>query len=110
MLKLGGLSCELDSQISNIPHQVSLDKANPLRNIEAKNNELPFISKAFDVCIMANQLDYTEDPHRLLREIDRIMIDDGYLLKVNLHWELPAVRVLIILIALMSLFILAAST
>ena len=80
MLKLGGLSCELDSTMSNIPHQVSVDKCNASRNIEAENNALPFISKAFDVCIIANQLDYTDDPHRLLREIDRVLIDDGHLI------------------------------
>lgn len=80
MLKLGGLSCELDTKLSNIPHQVAVDKSNTGRNIEAENNALPFIAKAFDVCIIANQLDYTDDPHRLLREIDRVLIDDGYLI------------------------------
>lgn len=80
MLKLGGLSCELVSEQCSIQHQVLLDKLNPLRNVEADSYELPFVDKAFDTCLLANQLDYMDDPHRLLREIDRVMIDDGYLI------------------------------
>ncbi|ATF08895.1 methyltransferase domain-containing protein [Candidatus Enterovibrio altilux] len=80
MLKLGGLSCELTSDHCNIRHQVCIDKLNPLRTIESESYSLPFINKAFDVCVLANQLDYIDDPHRLLREIDRVTIDDGYII------------------------------
>ncbi|MFD2180332.1 methyltransferase domain-containing protein [Veronia pacifica] len=80
LLKLGGLSCELASGHCNIQHQICIDKINPLRTLEANGYELPFVDKAFDVCVLANQLDYTDDPHRLLREIDRVMIDDGYVI------------------------------
>lgn len=80
MLKLGGLSCELFSENCSIGHQVRIDKLNPLRTVEAYHYELPFVDKAFDTCLLANQLDYTDDPHRLLREIDRVMVDDGYLI------------------------------
>lgn len=80
MLKLGGLSCELASDNCSISHQLLIDKLNPLRTIEANSYELPFVDKAFDVCLLANQLEYMDDPHRLLREIDRVMIDDGYII------------------------------
>ncbi|MBD1555985.1 class I SAM-dependent methyltransferase [Vibrio sp. S9_S30] len=80
MLKLGGLSCELSSSNCNIQHQVLLDIENPLHNVIADAYDLPFIEKSFDAVLMAHQLDYCNDPHRLLREIDRVMIDDGYLL------------------------------
>ena len=80
MLKLGGLSCELSSSNCNIQHQVLLDVENPLHNVIADAYDLPFLEKSFDVVLMAHQLDYCNDPHRLLREIDRVMIDDGYLI------------------------------
>ena len=80
MLKLGGLSCELATHACHIAHQVNVDLSNPLRNIVAENEKLPFFSKVFDACLIANQLDYTDDPHCLLREIDRLMMDDGYLI------------------------------
>lgn len=79
LLKLGGLSCELQSQDCNIQHQVSIDKFNEFRTLEAEMNFLPFQDKAFDVCLFANQLEHIQDPHRQLREIDRVLIDDGYL-------------------------------
>ncbi|OOF35032.1 class I SAM-dependent methyltransferase [Salinivibrio costicola] len=80
LLKLGGLSCELVSKQCNIQHQVCVDKHNPMRNLTAAHYALPFIQKSFDVCLLAHQLDYSDDPHRLLREVDRVMIDDGCLI------------------------------
>ena len=74
------LSCELDTQNSRIQHQVAIDLFNTQRNITADLYELPFVDKAFDACLLANQFDYCQDPHRLLREIDRVIIDDGYLI------------------------------
>ncbi|MDX1304410.1 methyltransferase domain-containing protein [Photobacterium sp.] len=79
MLKLGGLSCELASGHCNIQHQVCVDKYNPLHNLIAEPFELPFIEKSFDACLIAHQLDYCPDPHRLLREVDRVTVDDGYM-------------------------------
>ncbi|WP_428772151.1 class I SAM-dependent methyltransferase [Vibrio sp.] len=80
LLKLGGLSCELGSSLCNIPHQVNLDIHNPLHHVIADGFALPFLEKSFDTVILSHQLDYCNDPHRLLREVDRVMIDDGYLI------------------------------
>lgn len=80
MLKLGGLSCELTSCNCNIQHQVNLDIHNPLHNVVADGYDLPFLEKSFDTVILAHQLDYCNDPHRMLREVDRVMMDDGYLI------------------------------
>ncbi|WP_339387469.1 class I SAM-dependent methyltransferase [Vibrio caribbeanicus] len=80
LLKLGGLSCELTSYNCNIQHQVHLDTQNPLSNVIADGYDLPFLEKSFDAVLMAHQLDYCNDPHRMLREVDRVVIDDGYLI------------------------------
>ncbi|MFC0171709.1 class I SAM-dependent methyltransferase [Vibrio comitans] len=80
MLKLGGLSCEITSCNCNIQHQINLDIVNPIHSIVADAYDLPFLEKSIDVVLMAHQLDYCLDPHRLLREVDRVMIDDGYLI------------------------------
>jgi SAM-dependent methyltransferase len=64
----------------NIQHQVHLDTENVLRTVTADPYELPFLEKSFDVVLMTHLLDYCNDPHRLLREVDRVMIDDGYLI------------------------------
>ncbi len=80
MLKLGGLSCELTSCNCNIQHQVHLDKENPLHNVIADQYELPFLEKSFDAVVLSHQLEFSADPHRLLREVDRVMMDDGYII------------------------------
>ncbi len=40
---------------------------------------LPFADKSVDVCLLAHTLPWCTDPHRLLREADRVLIDDGWL-------------------------------
>ncbi len=80
MLKLGGLSCEVNTSLCTIPHQVNLDQTNPLHSVIADPFDLPFLEKSFDVVLLSHQLDYCQDPHRLLREVDRVMMDDGYLI------------------------------
>ncbi|MFV0575544.1 MAG: methyltransferase domain-containing protein [Vibrio sp.] len=80
MLKLGGLSCELTTHQCNIKHQVNVDTVNPLHSVIADAYELPFVEKSIDAALVCHQLDYCSDPHRLLREVDRIIIDDGHLI------------------------------
>lgn len=41
---------------------------------------LPFAEKSVDACLLANTLPWCSDPHRLLREADRVLIDDGWLI------------------------------
>jgi SAM-dependent methyltransferase len=80
MLKLGGLSCELATCNCNIQHQVYLDVKNPLHTVIADSHDLPFLSKSIDTVILAHQLEYSNDPHRMLREVDRVIVDDGYII------------------------------
>ena len=80
MLKIGGLSAELDSRFCNIKHQVNLDNKNSLRNITSELPKLPFLEKSIDACVLAHQIDYSSDPHQLLREVDRVLINDGYII------------------------------
>ncbi|NLS13177.1 methyltransferase domain-containing protein [Vibrio sp. SM6] len=80
MLKLGGLSCELTSCCCNIQHQVNVDFGHPFASVIADRYELPFVEKSFDAVVLAHQLEYCSDPHRLLREVDRVMMDDGHLI------------------------------
>ncbi|ABR74550.1 class I SAM-dependent methyltransferase [Actinobacillus succinogenes] len=48
--------------------------------IEGSLQELPFGEETVDACLLANTLNFTQDPHQLLRETERILSDDGYLL------------------------------
>lgn len=47
--------------------------------MQADPLHLPFADKSVDVCLLAHTLPWCTDPHRLLRETDRVLIDDGWL-------------------------------
>ncbi len=79
-LKLGGLSGELSTKSCNIYHQVCVDKYSAYRDVMANFDALPFLEKSFDVCLLAHLFDFNDDPHQLLREVDRVMMEDGYLI------------------------------
>lgn len=79
-LKLGGLSGELSTNACSIYHQVCVDRESAYRNVVADFDELPFLEKSFDVCLLAHLFEFYHDPHQLLREVDRVMMEDGYLI------------------------------
>ncbi len=80
MLKIGGLSAELDTHYCNIKHQINIDNKSSLPNVCCELPQLPFLEKSIDACVLAHQLDYLSDPHQLLREVDRVLINDGYVI------------------------------
>ncbi len=45
---------------------------------EAEN--LPFASDSIDLVVLSHALDFSSDPHRLLREVERVLIPEGKLI------------------------------
>ena len=41
---------------------------------------MPFASKSIDACLLAHTLNWHQDPHQVLREVDRVLIDDGWII------------------------------
>ncbi|CDL82938.1 class I SAM-dependent methyltransferase [Xenorhabdus szentirmaii] len=80
LLKIGQLSTEIDSRSCLISHQVNVGLRGDSMNVITDPHYLPFATKSVDACLLAHLLTYSIDPHWLLREIDRIMIDDGWLI------------------------------
>lgn len=79
LLKMGALSAQISTEKCAIAHQVSVGLQGDNLQVIADPYSLPFTGKSVDACLMAHTLSYSNDPHRLLREIDRILIDDGWL-------------------------------
>ncbi|APC10482.1 MULTISPECIES: class I SAM-dependent methyltransferase [Providencia] len=79
LLKLGHLSTEIQTQECLISHQFNVGNNDPRFNLIAQPGALPFTEKSIDACLMAHCLAYDSDPHWLLREVDRVLIDDGWL-------------------------------
>ncbi|MDO5055591.1 MAG: class I SAM-dependent methyltransferase [Pasteurella oralis] len=89
LLKLGGLSAEITCDLF-LPHQIivspqmtnTLKKLSQQQNtslIQAELTALPFIENSIDACLLANILNFSQDPHQILREVNRVLADDGYL-------------------------------
>ncbi|MBE2896137.1 class I SAM-dependent methyltransferase [Pasteurellaceae bacterium HPA106] len=82
---LGNLSGEIiapDTQ--NIHLQLSPDPAhfthNPARVLlQADLHHLPLVENCVDNCWLINTLNFSPDPHQVLREVNRVLCDDGYL-------------------------------
>ena len=80
LLKVGNLSAEINTEACAISHQVNISlEGNPMQ-VKADPLHLPFAEKSVDACLLSHTLPWCSDPHRLLREADRVLIDDGWLI------------------------------
>ncbi|KGQ71066.1 hypothetical protein OA57_02195 [Chelonobacter oris] len=90
ILKIGGLSAELARHSPNqhmillypdFPSAVEQSDSNSENRtlLQASITHLPFCEKTLDACLLANTLNFAQDPHQLLREVTRVLNDDGYL-------------------------------
>lgn len=80
LLKIGPLSTAISSQECTIPHQVNVSRNMAQTHVVADPYQLPFAEKSVDACLLAHTLAYSADPHRILREVDRILINDGWMI------------------------------
>ncbi len=82
LLKIGNLSAEIDTQACPVSHQVNVGRAGDADALQviADPMSLPFESKSVDACLLAHALSWSTDPHRILREVDRVLIDDGWMI------------------------------
>ncbi|WP_058912023.1 class I SAM-dependent methyltransferase [Entomohabitans teleogrylli] len=80
LLKIGHLSAEIDTSECAIAHQVNVATSGEQLQVRASPLALPFAAKSVDACLLAHVLPWCQDPHRLLREADRVLIDDGWLI------------------------------
>ena len=80
LLKLGHLSSQLKTDKSPIHHQITCAESGTNIGLQSDLHDLPFQDSTIDLCIMMHQLDFSSDPHQLLREIDRVLTLDGTLI------------------------------
>lgn len=79
---------------SRIPHRVVLDIECPGRDERpvapvAAPAQLPFAADALDVIVMPHVLEFERRPHAVLREVERILIPEGYLVLTGFNpWSL----------------------
>ncbi|AMA64798.1 hypothetical protein AUT07_00214 [Candidatus Arsenophonus lipoptenae] len=85
LLKIGQLSLQVDTQSSLITHQFSMNISGNNFQLLGNPNEMPFGDKSIDACLLIQQLSYSINPHCLLYEVNRILVDDGWLILSNFN-------------------------
>lgn len=87
-LKIGALSAEVayypcDQQIivsEKIPQNLTaLSQCPHIDLVQAKTIALPFVENCFSACLLSHSLHFTADPHQTLREITRVLNQEGML-------------------------------
>ena len=90
-LKIGALSHAIDTANSPIKHQMSIarhldteqkieiQQKNNSKHIIADIDDLPLLEHSVDVCLLSHALEFSLDPHHVVREASRVLIPNGYL-------------------------------
>ena len=86
LLKIGALSNEISCQQSHIKHHVSCcvereadDQEGTKTDIIGELDDLPILEHSVDVCLLSHVLEFSLDPHHVIREANRVLIPNGYL-------------------------------
>ncbi len=79
LLKVGALSSELNVSACPIKHQINLASVGPQQGVIADIHHLPFRESSVDAVLLAHSLDFTHDPHQILREAHRVVLANGYI-------------------------------
>lgn len=61
-----------------LPHgRATADQNSAYQSIEGIPEELPFADQSIDLVILPHVLEFAQDPHQILREVDRVLIPEG---------------------------------
>jgi SAM-dependent methyltransferase len=79
-------------RVSRIAHRVRVGvDGNP--DLFARGHELPFATQSIDLVVLPHVLEFAEEPHAVLREVDRVMMPVGRLVIVGFNpWSLWGLR------------------
>ncbi len=91
LLSLGRYAATLDMSGCPVRHHWSLAQANG--HIQALPEALPLQTDSIDVALLPLTLEFSPDPHALLREVQRVLIGDGHLIIAGFNpWSLWGAR------------------
>lgn len=58
-------------------------------SLQCSTDALPILAESMDVVMLPHTLEFTATPHKLLRECERILIEEGYLIIIGFNpWSL----------------------
>lgn len=84
-IKLGDLSAEIDTSYCPIKKQICIGENNHFINIISDLKSLPLKTKSVDACLLINTLSWVKNVFYIVQEINRILINDGFLIITNFN-------------------------
>lgn len=79
-------------QANRISHKFRIDMK-PQADVLARFDELPIDTQSIDLLILPHILEFTDYPHRILREVDRVMMPEGRIIITAFNpWSLWGMR------------------
>ncbi|GAA5219263.1 class I SAM-dependent methyltransferase [Corallincola platygyrae] len=85
LVRLGGLSAQLDHKTCPIKHCISIGSEHGDYGVTAELEALPLAEHSVDACLMAFTLNFSNDPHQLMREAHRVLIANGHLITLTFN-------------------------
>jgi SAM-dependent methyltransferase len=80
LVRLGHLSSQMELAACPIKHRVNItSNTQAYTNVVATSADLPLCENSIDAFLLAHELDFARDPHQILREVDRTIMPNGYL-------------------------------
>ncbi len=79
-------------QESRIAHRMRI-AASDKPELYAKPHELPVATQSIDLVVLPHTLEFADEPHAVLREVDRVMMPEGRLVILGFNpWSLWGLR------------------
>jgi SAM-dependent methyltransferase len=90
-LQLGMVDTDLLRE-NRITHKFRIAESGAV-DLHADCHELPLATQSIDLVVLSHVLEFTDDPHAVLREVDRVMMPEGHLVIVGFNpWSLWGLR------------------
>lgn len=79
LVKLGNLSSEMQVASSPIKQQFNLSQTLiESSHVQSKSSRLPLKNNCVDAFLLVAELDFAQDPHQIIREINRAITSNGH--------------------------------
>ncbi|WP_411269485.1 class I SAM-dependent methyltransferase [Alteromonas sp. CYL-A6] len=80
-VRLGELSAEISLPDCPIRHKINQTHGQHAHtSLVSQSHALPFAENSIDGLLLANELDFAQDPHQIVREVDRVITQNGYVI------------------------------
>ncbi|MEM7401178.1 MAG: methyltransferase domain-containing protein [Pseudomonadota bacterium] len=85
-LQIGGLADELDLiSSSTIGQKIYMTLNSKRGSLASSPLALPFSQDTLDLIVLPHTLDFSPDPHQVLREVHRVLISEGHMVLVGFN-------------------------